>query len=79
MLCNKRQGNYVVCNELPSGLVDWVVARGEVGFGSFGVRTRKVLSCFFQVSKFLSLVSFFWVRLSIRLNVRVRIVVRFRF
>ena len=60
MLCYKRQGNYAVCNELPSGTVGWIVVRGTVGFGSFVVRIRKVLF-FFQVtfSKFLSLVSFF--------------------
>ena len=46
MLCCKRQGNYVVCNELPSDTVGWVVPRGTVGFGSFAVRIRKVLSLF---------------------------------
>ena len=65
VLCSKRQGNYVVCSELQSGTVGWVVARGTVGF-----RIRKVL-LFFPFSKFLSLVSFF--------SVRLRIVLRFRF
>ena len=37
------QGNHVVCNELPSGTVGWIVARGTVGLGSFVVRIRKVL------------------------------------
>ena len=69
VLCSKRQGNYVVCSELQSGTVGWVVARGTVGF-----RIRKVL-LFFPFSKFLSLVSFF----SVRLKVRLRIVLRFRF
>ena len=74
MLCYKSQGNYAVCNELSSGTVGWVVARGTVGFVSFVVRTRKVF--FFPLSsfsKFLSPVSFFRVRLSVRLSVRVRL------
>ena len=71
MLCYKRQGNYVVCNELPSNTVGWVIVRGTVSFGIW-----KVLSLFF-FSKFLSLVSFFRVRLSVRVRFRVRIRVRF--
>ena len=43
MLCYKTQGNSVVCNELPSDTVGWVVACGTVGFGSFVVQIRKVL------------------------------------
>ena len=72
MLCYKRQGNYEVCNEFPSGPVGWVVARGTVGLGSFGVRIRKVQILFlFRVS----FLSFF---LRVKLSVRVRIMVRFR-
>ena len=73
MLCYKNQGNHVVYNELPSGTVGWVVAGGTVGFGSSNLEG----SFFSLFSKFLSLVSFFRVRLSV--SVRVRIVVRFRF
>ena len=47
VLCYKRQGNYVVCNELLSGPVGWVVTRGTVGFESFVVRIGKVLLSFF--------------------------------
>ena len=50
VLCYKSQGNYVVCNELSSGTVGWVVARGTVGFESFVVRIQKVL--FFFSSSF---------------------------
>ena len=73
MTCYKRQGNYEVCSELPSGTVGWIVARGTVGFGSF------VGSLFFSFffSKFLSLVSFFRVRLSVRVTVSVMVRVRF--
>ena len=80
MLYFKTQGNYVVCNELPSGTVGWVVARGTVGLGSFVVQIRKVLFFYF-FSKFLSLVSFFYfrVRLSVRLRVKVRVSFRVRF
>ena len=45
----------MVCNELLSGTIGWLVVRGTAGFGSFVVRIRKVLSPF---PKFLSLVSF---------------------
>ena len=55
MLCYKRQGNYVVCNELPFSTVGWVIERETV---CLGVRIWKVLF-FFTFSKFLSLVSFF--------------------
>ena len=60
MLCYKRQGNYAVSNELPSGAVGWVVARGTVCFGNFEVRIQKFPSFFFPFPfcKFLSLVSF---------------------
>ena len=47
-------------------------------FKSFGVRIRKVLSLFFPFSKFLSSVSFFRVRLSVRLRFRVSVRVRIR-
>ena len=55
------------------------IARGTVSFG-----IRKVFSCFFfPFSKFLSLVSFFRISLSVRLrfrvSVRVRISVKVRF
>ena len=73
MLCYKRQGNYVVCNELPSSIVSWVIVRGAV---SLGVRIRKVVF-FSPFSKFLSLVSFLSVRLRFRVRVRIRVRVRF--
>ena len=63
-MCYKRQRNYVVCNELSSGTVGWVVARGTVGFGSFVVRIWKI---FFP--KFLSPVSLLRVRVGVRLKV----------
>ena len=53
VLCYKRQGNYEVCNELSSGTVGWIVARGAVRFGCFVVRIRKVIF-FFSFFKFLS-------------------------
>ena len=59
---------------MPFCTVGWVVARGTVDFGSFVVRIRKVLN-FFPFSKFLSLVSFFRVRL--RVSVSVSVSVRF--
>ena len=46
-----------------------VVARETVGLRSFVVRIQKVLF-FFPFSTFLSLVSLFRVRLSVRLSVR---------
>ena len=52
----------------------WVIVRGAVSFGVWGFEFGR-FSFFF--SKFLSLVSFFRVRLSVRF--RVRIVVRFSF
>ena len=67
MLCYKRQGNYALCNELPSGTVGWVVARGTVGFGEFCSLNLEG-SIFSPFSKFLSLVSFFRVRLSVRVR-----------
>ena len=73
-MCYKKQGDYVVCSELPSGTVGWVVARGAVGFGSLVVRIRKV----FFFSKFLSLVSLFRVRLSVRLSARLSVRLRVR-
>ena len=47
-------------------------------FKSFGVRIRKVLSLFSPFSKFLSSVSFYRVRLSVRLRFRVSVRVRIR-
>ena len=76
MLCYKRDGNYVACNELPSGTVGCIVALGAVGLGTFVVR-RKVPGFFWPFSKFLSSVSFFRVR--VRLVTCVRTVVRCRF
>ena len=77
MLCYKRQGNYVVCNELPSGTVGWVtVVRGTVSFGVWEVESVR-FSFFSPFSKFLSLVSFFSVRLSVSVRFRVRVMVRF--
>ena len=70
MLCYKRQGNYAVCNGLSSGTVGWVIVRGAVGFG---VRILKVFSFFSPFSKFLSLVSFFRVQLSVRFRCRFRV------
>ena len=58
----------MVCNELPSGTVGWVVAHGMVGFGSFVVQIRKVLF-FLPFSKFLF-------RLSVRLRFRLRAVMK---
>ena len=72
----------MICNEMPFGTAGWVIARGTV-FWSLGVLIRKVLSLFFPFSKFLSLDSFFRVRLSVmvrfRVSVRVRIRVKVRF
>ena len=59
----------MVCNELPSGTVGWVVAHGMVCFGSFVVQIRKVLSFFVPFSKFLF-------RLSVRLRFRFRAVMK---
>ena len=44
LTCYKRQGNEIICNELPFSTVGWVIARGTV---SFGVRILKVFSLFF--------------------------------
>ena len=49
-----------------------------MGFGNFVVQIRKVLF-FFPFSNFLSLVSFFRVKLSVRISVRVKFRFRFRF
>ena len=69
---------WVITRPQPYGLVcslQQIVARGPVGLV---VRIRKVLS-FFPSSKFLSLVSLFWVRIRLRFRVSVWILVRFRF
>ena len=58
MLCYKRQGNYVVCNELPSGTVGWVtVVRGTVSLGVWEFESVR-FSFFSPFSNFLSLVFF---------------------
>ena len=69
MSCYKRQGNYVVCNELPSGTVGWVIVRDTVSFGVWEFESGR-FSFFPPFSKFLSLVSFFRVRLSARFRFR---------
>ena len=76
MLSYKTQGNYAVCNELPSGTVGWVVARGTVGFWSQFVSNRRKVLFSFPFSEFLSLVSFLGVRFSVRLGARLRVRVR---
>ena len=58
----------MVCNELPSGTVGWVVAHGMVCFGSFVVQIQKVLF-FWPFSKFLF-------RLNVRLRFRLRAVMK---
>ena len=70
-MCYKTQANYVVCNELPFSTVGWVIARETVSFGVLEFESRR-FSFFSSFSKFLSLVSFFRVRLSVRVSVRVR-------
>ena len=78
MLCRKRQGNYVVCNKLPSGTVGWIVARGTVSFWEF-CSLNPEGSPFFPSSKLPSLVFFARVSLNVRAGVRVRLRFRFRF
>ena len=84
MLCYKTQRNHVVCNELSSGTVGWVVARGTVGFREF-CSSNPEGSLFFFFFFYVSFLGFFFfrvrlsVRLSVRIRVRVRIVVWFRF
>ena len=73
----KRQGNYVVCNESPSGTVGWIVARGAAGFRLFCSSNPEGSLSFFLFSKFLSSVSLFRVRVRVRVVVRIR--VRFKF
>ena len=64
----------ITCNELPSSTVDWVIACRTVSFrvGS----SNPEGSLFSPFSKFLSLVSFFRVRLSVWLSFRVRVRIR---
>ena len=78
MLYYKRQGSYVVCNELLGRTVGWVIVRDTDTFGVWEFEPGS----FFVVVLFLSffsLVSFFRVRLrlSVRVSVRVRVRVRF--
>ena len=61
---------------MPFSTVGWVIAHGTVSFGVWEFESGWLILSFF-FSKFLSLVSFFRVRLSVRLRFRVRIRVRF--
>ena len=71
-MCYKRQGNYVVCNEPPSGTVGWIVARGAAGFRLFCSSNPEGSLSFFLFSKFLSSVSLFRVRVRVVIRIRVR-------
>ena len=63
----------MICNELPFNTVGWVIARGTVSLGVWEFESGR----FSPFSKFLSLVSFFRVRLRFGVSVRARIRVRF--
>ena len=62
------QRKYVVCNELPGSMVGWVIVRNTVSFGVWEFESGRFFSF---LSKFLFLVSFFRIRLSIRVSVRI--------
>ena len=47
VMCYERQGNYVVCNELPFSTVGWVIVRGAVSFGVLEFESGR-FSFFFQ-------------------------------
>ena len=65
MLCYKRQGNYVVYNELPSGTVGCRTRNG--GFREFCSSNPEGSLFWFLSSKFLSFLEF---RLSVRPRAR---------
>ena len=55
-------------DELPSGTIGWVAARGTVGFGVGTNPKGSLFYFFFPFCKILSLVAFLRVRLSVRLS-----------
>ena len=58
---------------MPSSTVGWIIVCGPVSFRVWEFESRRFsLVLFFPFSKFLSLVSFFRVKLSVRFRCRVR-------
>ena len=64
---------------MPFSTVGWVIEPETVCFGVWEFESGRFSFFFFPFSKFLSLVSFFRVRLSVRVRFRVRLRVKARF